>query len=368
MKPATIGIDCRLAGHRHAGIGRYIENLVVRLPNLATEIQWVYFFHDQQQADEVLGSEQKNVKVVLAPFRHYFIDEQLQLPTLFAQENLDLLHVPHFNVPLFYKKKFLITIHDLLWHEQQGLDVTTLPKWQYSIKYIAYRYVATQAVKRAVAIFVPAETIKRVITKYYPDTQNKVLVTKEGVDEHLKTTKRKSDMKPKTFLYVGSLYPHKNLKLVIDALAKLPDYKLLVVGTRNVFQKQTQEYVRKQKREKQVEFLGYVPDEKLRGLYQEVTALVQPSLSEGFGLTGVEAMAAATPVLASNIPIFIEIYQDGALYFDPHSVESFCAAARSLEKTDRNELQKKETAVAQQYSWQKMAEKTLGEYLHQLGS
>src|SRR5258708_33114315 len=197
MKSAIIGIDCRLAGNQHAGIGRYIENLVVRLPNLAPEIYWVYFFHNQAQANEVLPSVPKNVKVVLTPFRHYSLSEQLKLPSVFAQEKLNLLHVPHFNAPLFYKGKLLITIHDLLWHEQQGLDVTTLPKWQYYAKYAAYRYVTTQAVKKAAAIFVPAETIKQVVATYYPAAQNKIIVTKEGIDERLETTKTRKKLRSK---------------------------------------------------------------------------------------------------------------------------------------------------------------------------
>ena len=131
----TIGIDCRLAGLKHAGIGRYVANLVSRLPKLDSQINWVLFFSDSEQAQEVLPNNQDIplIKIIFAPIKHYSLAEQVQLPTIFNQEKLDLLHVPHFNVPWFYKGKTVITIHDLLWHEYRGLNATTLSPWKYSV-------------------------------------------------------------------------------------------------------------------------------------------------------------------------------------------------------------------------------------------
>jgi hypothetical protein len=143
----TIGIDCRLAGKKHAGIGRYIENLVIRLPKVAKEqkdnrqtIKWVYFFYDQSQANEISDqipeSNRSTIKTVIAPIRHYSLAEQVKLPAIFKKENLDILHVPHFNVPILYAGKLVVTIHDLLWHERKGLHVTTLHPFLYWLTYL----------------------------------------------------------------------------------------------------------------------------------------------------------------------------------------------------------------------------------------
>ncbi|HYD35492.1 MAG TPA: glycosyltransferase family 1 protein [Vitreimonas sp.] len=364
-----IGIDCRLAGKRHAGIGRYIENLVRRLPSQVASVTWVLFFHDQEQQSEILGNKSlKNVEVVLAPVKHYSMAEQLKMPGIFRRAKLDLLHIPHFNVPLLYRGKIVVTIHDLLWHEYRGAHVTTLSPVVYWLKYWVYRRVTAAAVKRARVIFVPAQTIKRVVSKYYSKVEKKIQVTKEGVGvQNLNNSnpiRRLADQIPtgqKTFsdlLYVGSLYPHKNIKVVVDALKQLPNFTLTLIGSRNVFQDQVKEYVRKQGVEKQVTFAGYVADEKLGDYYSLALALVQPSLSEGFGLTGVEALAAGVPVLASNIPIFNEIYKDAALYFDPHSADSFIKAVKKLQASDRKKVVNRGYKIAKEYSWDKMVQET----------
>ena len=358
-----IGIDCRLAGRKHAGIGRYIENLVTRLPKLSPETQWVYFFSDEAQAAEVLEKTTfPNVKIVLAPIRHYSFAEQTQLPRIFQRENLDLLHVPHFNLPLLYRGKVVMTIHDLLWHEHIGLEVTTLPAWQYHLKHFAYKLVVAFAMMKAKTIFVPAEVIKQTIARYYPGAAKKVVVTKEGVAEEFRRVGAAKEV-TKTLVYVGSLYPHKNVRLVIDALPQLPDFELHIVGTRTVFQDDVMAYVKKAGLGKRVKFLGYVSDEKLAEMYKSAFSLIQPSFSEGFGLTGVEAMAAGAPVLASDIPVFQEIYQDAAIYFDPKSVESFCAAVQKLTETNRAELIKKAHGIANHYSWDSMSKLTFSSYL-----
>jgi glycosyltransferase involved in cell wall biosynthesis len=360
-----IGIDCRLAGREHAGIGRYIENLVTRLPLQAPDLNFVLFFYSQKQAQTVLPNYQKlhNVEIVLTPIKHYSFIEQFKLPDLFAKAKIDLLHVPHFNAPFFYDRPLVITIHDLLWHEQRGLNVTTLAWWKYWFKYLAYRQVVNHAISLAKAIFVPANTISRTVSKYYPASQNKIVVTKEGVDQELLKTEPKPIQKPKKYLlYVGSLYPHKNIEVVLQALSLLPEYRLKIVGARNIFQTRTQQQIKQWQVKERVDLLGFISDAELKKMYQETTALIQPSLSEGFGLTGVEAMACGAPVLASEIPIFQEIYGPAALYFNPHSAYSFVKALRKLETSNRQSIIKKGFKQAKQYSWDKMTSQTVATY------
>lgn len=351
-----IGIDCRLSGLTHAGIGRYIENLTRRLPKLAPNIEWVYFYHHAEQIIPGL-----KIKAQVVPIRHYTFREQLQLGSIFNQAELDLLHVPHFNAPLTYSGKLVATIHDLLWHQQKGAHATTLKPWQYWGKYLGYKLVATKTIHQAAQIIVPTRTIQQTLASYYPHTQDKVTVTYEGIDERLlQYQDLKVKRHKKSLLYVGSLYPHKNIRLVIQALAQLPHWQLVIVGARDAFQAQVRHQVEKAGVIKQVEFKGYLSDKKLAREIKATTALVQPSLSEGFGLTGVEALALGAPVLASNIPVFKEIYQDLALYFNPHSVDSFLESISELKnkKTNRQEQQQ----LIELYSWNRLAKKTLQLY------
>lgn len=357
-----IGIDCRLAGSKHAGIGRYTESLVQNLLNIHNKNYWVLFFFDDEQAKSVLKEHylNKNVEVVIAPIKHYSLEEQIRLPIIFNNSHLDLLHIPHFNIPIFYNGKLVVTIHDLLWHEFKGGEATTLSPAKYFLKYLFYKTIVKLAVSKAKKIIVPAETIKNIVVKFYPKTKNKIVITKEGskIWDNKITTKQKFK---KTLLYVGSLYPHKNIKLVIKSLSILNDYKLLISSSRNIFRDKIEDYVKNVGVQDRVTFLGYTKDEDLAQLYSEVSALVQPSFSEGFGLTGVEAMSLGTPILASNIPIFNEIYKNIAYYFSPHSESSFISAVHELEKDDGSRLIKG-IKLSKTYSWKKMALKTLEVY------
>ena len=361
----NIGIDARLSGSKHAGIGRYIENLLIQLLKKKTPHTFTCFFYSQEQAEAVLGKalKQQNVRIVIVPITHYTVAEQLKLPKIFAAHKLDLLHVPHFNIPIFYKGTLVVTIHDLLWHEYTGTSVTTLSPIKYLLKYLFYRVVTSVAVRRAKIIVVPAETIKQTVLKFYPSVEQKIKVTKEGANiltQPKNTTEQPSKLK-NTLLYVGSLYPHKNVQLILRSLPFLPKYTLLIAGSRNVFQDRLKNYIKQKDIVDQVEFLGYVPDAELVELYQKVTALVQPSFSEGFGLTGIEAMSVGTSVLASDIPIFKEIYQDVAFYFSPHSTASFIQAVHALEQNP-DEKNFEGMQLAKTYSWEKMAAQTLEAY------
>lgn len=361
-----IGIDARLSGKNHAGIGRYTENLIKQLLPISQAdtkqtVVFVLFFFDKQQAHDVLGESIKHpqLEVVITNIKHYGFHEQTHLPKVYAKARLDLLYVPHWNVPLRYTGPLVITVHDLLWHEHKGQGATTLKSWQYPLKYWAYRIISSQAIKKAKTIFVPTQTIRQTVAKFYPTVIDKISISQEGIaplyEARLKQAITQEGRVKKQLIYTGSLYPHKNLKLIIQALRKLPKYKLLIVCARNLFQDQIQALVSKYKVKKQVEFLGFVEDKKLIELYGQSTALVQPSLSEGFGLTGVEAMAAHTAVLASDIPVFREIYQDAAIFFDPHDPTSFIESVKKLEASNRKVLLQKGKAVAAQYSFGTMA-------------
>ena len=361
MNKPTIGIDCRLAGVQHAGIGRYIQNLIQRCVE-DDRFQWVLFFHDRQQAVAVLPGKLSQVTKVYLPIKHYSFKEQLVVPWVLLKYRLDLLHVPHFNIPLLYPRKMLVTIHDLLWHEQRGASVTTLPAWQYWFKYLAYRFTTHQAVNRAKKIIVPSKTVSSTLQRYYPAAKAKTIVIPEGVEQLYRQAKRTASSKTeKVLVCTGSMYPHKNLRLVVQALALLPEFKLVLVGSRSAFQQDIEQYVKNHQLDKRVEFAGYLSDQELVALYRSAYALVFPSLSEGFGLPGLEAMAVGLPVIAANIPIFREIYQDAAAYFDPYSVAELVETVRTLEPS-RKTLITAGRKRAKNFDWVDAVAATLQQY------
>lgn len=357
-----IGFDARLAGQKHAGIGRYSEELLRALvQESGKEVHWIVFTFDAEQLPWL--EQHANIERRVVAIRHYTVKEQLLLGQIFAKEKLDLLHVPHFNVPLFYPGKFVVTIHDLLWHRQRDARATTLSPWMYTVKIQGYKYVTQQAVRRASTVFVPSQTVADEISALIPH-QAPLVVTKEGMSaaylsaEPVGKQKRSAQKKePAPYcVYTGSLYPHKNVERVLLSLQQLPNLQLKLVSSRNVFTDEVLQRAEALGVSEQVQWLGYQSDEDLITLYHGAVALVQPSLSEGFGLTGLEAMAVGCPVMASDTEIFHEIYQDHVQYFDPNSAEELAEKLQLLQsKPPSLQFLTAAQKHAQSFTWEKTA-------------
>jgi glycosyltransferase involved in cell wall biosynthesis len=362
-----IGFDARLAGQKHAGIGRYSEELLRALvQESGNHTLWIVFTYDKDQLPWL--EKYSNIQRRVVPVRHYTIREQLVLPRIFSDAKLDLLHVPHFNVPILYRGKFVVTIHDLLWHRRRDAGATTLSPWVYRIKFHGYKFVSEQAIQRAEKIFVPTQTVAKEVQEILPHVSS-LAVTSEGLSESFLSisppSKKSSPQKnsPPYCVYTGSLYPHKNVEVIFEALKSLPQMKVKLVSSRGVFTDDTLARAQALGVAKQVEWLGYQTDEELIELYQNAVALIQPSFSEGFGLTGLEAMAAGCSVIASDIPVFHEVYKNFASYFDPHissQLRSLLQEKLSAAK-DYTHLQKAQK-YAQGFTWESVAKSVWNGY------
>lgn len=375
-----IGIDCRMYGLEHAGSGRYILNLVENLLKIDNQNQYVLFVRKNFPDNELFKKEK--VKLVIADAQHYSLKEQLLFPCLIHKAKIDLMHFPQFNFPILYSGKYIVTIHDLIKHTSRGTATTTRNRLFYWLKYLGYLVVFWLVVKRAKKILVPSETIAIQLRKAYNLNEKKVVVTYEGVDDNLRVKSQKSKVKEvfgnfkidkPYLLYVGSIYPHKNISNLIKAVkivnqspiaSHQPPVTLVVVCARSVFWERLKKELKNLEAQNYIKLVGFVPDEELAILYQEAKVFVFPSEAEGFGLPGLEAMAAGLPVLASNIPVFKEVYQDAVLYFDQKNPQDIAGKIKEL-LTD-NELQgslrKRGFEVVRKYSWLKTARETLNEY------
>lgn len=369
-----IGIDCRMYGLKHGGVGRYIENLVEELYKNDNNHQYVLFVRkDFLDSQKFLSP---NFKIVLADFPHYSLKEQVFFPLIISKENLDIMHFPHFNVPVFYFGKYLVTIHDLIKHTSKGMQTTTKNAWLYWLKYLGYKLVFVSAVNRAKKIITPSKFVKGEIIKEYQVDPQKIEVTYEGFDNKIQNQKKevlkKYQIEKPFLLYVGSVYPHKNVENLIKAVVILnqenhpsfPKVTLVIVCGRSVFWQRLQSKIKEMNVEDLVKMTGFVPDEELGSFYQEALVFTFPSLSEGFGLPGLEAMANSLPLICSDIPVFHEIYENAAEYFN--STESGDMAKKIkeviIDKEIRNSLIQKGLERVKDFSWQKMASQTLQIY------
>lgn len=359
-------IDGRLYGLENAGLGRYVINLVDQLSKVDKKNNYVLLLRKKYFESLNLPS---NWKKVLADFRHYSFKEQIILPGLIQKENADIVHFPHFNVPVIFRGPFIVTIHDMLMHKSMGLAATTLPAPLYFIKRLGYRFVFDNAVKHANAIIVPSNSVKNELVDYYKISPQKIHVTYEGVDAK-EVSQEKNIQENPYFIYAGNAYPHKNLEKLVEAIVALNKdgtqvVNLLIASSRGIFTQRLTKIIESKKATQYVKLLGFVPDNELFGLYRNSLGFIYPSISEGFGLQGLEAMTVGTLTLASDIPVFKEIYKDNAIYFNPldaNSIKKTMEDVLKMDEKDKKEKIVKAKNFVKQYSWAKMAEETLKVY------
>lgn len=365
-----IFIDARLYGLENAGIGRYLINLVKYLKK-DTKDKYVILLDEKHENLKLPPNWEK----ITTNARVYSLKEQIEIPSLIKRSGADLVHFPHFNVPLFWNGKFMVTIHDMTMHWQKR-SASKLPLVIYLFKRIPYKLVFKKAVKKSKKIIVPTESVRNEISKYYSVRKEKFSVIYEGVGEFKSGANETSVLrkynlqKDKYFIYVGGLFPHKNLVKAIKAVNYLnredgKKVKLAIGSSNSLFIRKLKKEAKKVRALKFIKFLGFVPDEDLTALYKNSIAFVYPSLSEGFGLQGLEAIKSKTLVLGSDISVFREIYKNYITYFNPLDARSIQGAMRQvseLGKVRRRGLIDAAFKHIKIYSWEKMADETLKIY------
>ncbi len=367
-----IGIDARFYGVLGKGLGRYTQKLITYLEKVDHENEYVIFLRKENWAD--YQPHNKKFKKVLADYQWYTIFEQIFFPLKIWMHGIDVMHYTHFNVPLLYFGKFVVTIHDLILTKYPTERATTLGPLLYFLKHKGYQLVIRSAVKRAKGIVAVSEYTKKEIIDHFNITGDKITVTYESVDALPETTEstdevfRRYHIQKPYLLYVGNVYPHKNVEGLLrafkDVITSKPDLKLVLVGKEDYFFKKIKRFVRQLGLESSVIFTGFVTDSDLPHLYKNGSLYVFPSFCEGFGLPALEACSYGLPVIASNSSCLPEILGNAAIYFDPEDGNDIVEKIHTvLDNTmEAEKLRSEGYARVKKYSWDKMAELTLRLY------
>ncbi|MBU0707148.1 glycosyltransferase family 4 protein [Patescibacteria group bacterium] len=371
-----IGIDARFLGPEGKGLGRYTEKLIKNLETVDQMNRYSIFL--RQENWDKYTPENSSFRKVLAPYRWYSLKEQTDFPRLLNKERLDLVHFPHFNIPIFYRKPFVVTIHDLIITHYPTTRATTSGPIKYFFKRHGYRLVISSAIKRAKKVITVSEYTKKELIDFFSLSPKKIEVTYEAADPFIEgadapevvLSKYKID-KP-YLLYVGNAYPHKNLEMLLEAhkdlIKKHPGLKLVLVGRMDYFYSRLKKQSDGLGLDKDVIFPGYVPDADLPALYRQAELYVFPSLAEGFGLPPLEAMQYGIPVVSSSVSSLPEVLGQSAAYFDPTDKHAIVKVLSDLinnpEKKDL--LCQRGYENIKKFSWKKMAEETLSLYQNSL--
>ena len=230
--------------------------------------------------------------------------------------------------------------------------------------------------KRSDKIIAVSYSTKQDLMNYFKISDNKIKVIYEAADqifqplssEKVQHFKDKYDLNYQYILYVGTLEPRKNIPLIIKAFYILNkegfQHKLVIAGKKGWKYKTIYQLIDKLNLQKEVIFIGFIPDNDLPALYNAANLFVYPSLYEGFGLPPLEAMSCGCPVITSNISSLPEVVGDAGIMIDPYSVDELYEAMHKvlINEIVRKDMIKKGLERSQMFSWTKTAEETLKIY------
>lgn len=359
-----IVIDARFWGPTHTGLGVYTRFLVKELAKLDKSNSYILLtsFPIGEQLPSSFTTKIVNIGA-------YSLKEQIVLPLILYKINPDLVHFPSINVPLLYFGKYIVTVHDLIKHHSRGPETSTRDPWIYRMKFVCYLLIFQWITSVAKRIIVPSNEVKVELSKKYRLPDDKVVVTYEAATlvKSKNQLSKHYDLPEKYAIYTGNAYPHKNLHNLVLAWGEVFEKTgtvLFISSGRSVFSQRIEKLIMSENAQSYVRYLGYVNDDDLTILYEHAFLYVFPSLLEGFGLPGLDAMKFSLPVVCSDIPVLREVYGDAAQYFDPLSVFDMTKKiTEAITDTNlRNKLIESGKKRVKKYSWTTLAKLTLETY------
>jgi glycosyltransferase involved in cell wall biosynthesis len=284
-------------------------------------------------------------------------------------QSVRLVHATDHRIPRLKNRPVVATLHD-------AIALSHLDGLRYRWKGLR-AFVFKQTARWAMQIITVSEHSKKEIVKWFGIPEDKITVTPLGVDEKwhaavlsedLARVKAKYELPVRFFLFVGTLQPRKNVRRIIDAHKSLPpqlrrEVPLIIAG-RHGWMCDAEVAELQNCQDGTLRWLQYVPSEDLLPIFKQATALVWPSLNEGFGLPVLEAFAAGLPVVTSNTTSLPEVAGDAALLVDPENTGEIADAMRQMATNDalRSDLRARGQSRAKQFTWDRTARLTIEVY------
>ena len=361
-----IGIDARSLTPFKSGIGTYLSEILEcwRCSGLQTDV--CLFSHREIEAHWN------------APFEVRVGNKHWGLPWYLFQSHRE---INPFRPDVFWGAQFLlprglskdipavVTIADCV----HCLGFAYAPSIPHNL---LHRYYIPSAIRRASKILTISQFVANEITRHYGVSPKRIVVTPLGVNpifraENLDQAKteevlRNHEIERPYILGVGTLEPRKNLKLLLEAYARMPSslgksYHLVLVGKSGWRSAELKRLLSVHPNVARIRLTGYLPRQDLPHLYAAASMFVFPSLYEGFGLPVLEAMAAGCPVLASSSSAVGEVVGDAGLTLSPDCPPEEWSALMTRLATSPNladDLGKRELARSALFSWSSCAART----------
>ena len=362
-----IGLNVHLLSTTHTGIQHYIRALVPELIAQATSHELVLYGEPSQLS--IPAHTQVRWVPTSRPLRSGILRvlwEQTILPRLLQRDRIGVFFSPAFILPMRWNGAGVVTVHDL------NFEVS--PETIHPVRCAYLRRITRWSAHRARKVIAISRSTAADITRLYGVPGEKVAVIPYGLDaiftrenaRALEPMVRVRYSLPERFLlFVGTLEPRKNLPRLLEAYAlarqraQLPP--LVLVGAPGWQHERISSQARRLGIRECLVFAGYIPREHLPGVYAAATALMYPSLYEGFGLPPLEAMGCGTPVLASTTSAMPEVVDDAGVLTDPHNAQAIAEGILRItqDETLRQQLVERGLERARQFRWEAAAQNTL---------
>ena len=352
-----VGIDARMIAHSGIGVRLYHILLYLSKKSMKPDI---YLFGDPELLKKY--PELSNFKIIPYYAKVYSISELLGHSEM---KNMDLLDIPHFNYPIPYINKCIVTIHDLTPYVMRDFFPSKLKR--------IYLQIVLRLLRYSKKIISVSDFTAKDLEKYfgYPKSDTKIIynavdhtVFYPRSENEVFAFKKKYNLPNEYYLAVGIGKGHKNFQFLIDSLHsryKSGEIKIILViaGTDGVIPDYIQNKIIGI--ENSILFIPKIPYEELPFLYGGAKCLLYPSLYEGFGLPLVEAQASNCPIVSSNASVMPEILENSALYFDPTNPMELIEALNKLENSS-SELKQKGLNYAKRFNWDSSVDQLLEVY------
>lgn len=359
-------IDARESG---TSTGRYIDKLIEHMHILKPTDGIIVLTRAERLT--FFAEIAPTFTAVETSFKEFTFGEQLGFRRQLVALGADLVHFGMVQQPVLYRGLVVTTMHDLTTVRFKNPAKNPLVYWS---KQQVYKWVIKKAARKSSTILTPTQYVKDDVAVFTGVATDKITVTYEAADFIAEPPETVAGLVNKQFImYLGRPTPHKNLDRLIEAFRLLqkshPNLQLVLAGKKDANYERYEAKVNFMGLTNVI-FTGFISDAQLRWLYEHCSAYVFPSLSEGFGLPGVEAMLHGAPVISSNVTCLPEVYGDAAHYFNPLDVNDMATKITEVLEDPilREDLIKKGQAQAAKYSWRRMAEQTLEVYHQALSS
>jgi glycosyltransferase involved in cell wall biosynthesis len=353
---------------RNPGIGRYMTCLTEAV--VAQSFEHDYLLILPPGAEGAIACHGRRVERVISPAACYSLQEQVELPRLLRRHKVDLLHSPHFNIPLVSPCPTVVTIHDVIYLACKQDLPSRLGR-------LYYHAMMAAAVRRADRVITVSEFSKKEIVRHLNAAPAKIDVIHSGVDDcfqavtsatRVRAVLSTYNIDAAYILYTGIYKPRKNhaglMRAFRDFLKSGDNAKLVIAGPMSEGEEQLRRLAQELEIAGRVVFTGFVPESDLLSLYSAARVYACPSLYEGFGFTVLEAMACGVPVVCSAESSLPEIAGDGALFADPRKPREFADALQRafFDAELRRQLIAKGLENRSRFTWHNAARDTMASY------